>query len=68
MGGLTANLNLYVDLQGRIWKGYLPSSDNLHYSRLCGVTNGRECGVIQPIWVQERSESDPSWILIGIAN
>lgn len=61
------NERLYVDLQGRIWKGYIVSDDNFHYARLSGVTNGRETGVIQPIWIQERTESSPDWLLIGVA-
>jgi len=62
---MAEKMSLYVDLRGNIWKGPFNNESNFHYARLHGVTNGRNIGVIQPIWCQEKSESDPSWLLIG---
>ena len=59
------NENLYVDLDGHIWKGYINSESTMHFAKLSGTTNGLNAGVIQPIWILERSELERSWILIG---
>ena len=63
---MSDKMNFYVDLQGNVWKGPFTNDSNFHYARLCGVTDGRRAGVIQPIWCQERSDSDPSWVRIGV--
>jgi len=56
---------LYVDREKNIWRGYIADDGNLHYARLAGVTNGLFAGVIEPIWVTERSEPGKDWLLIG---
>jgi hypothetical protein len=53
----------YIDWEGHLWKGPV-EGQNLHYARLYGVTNGLEAGVIEPIWVLERSHPDRTWLKI----
>ncbi len=65
---MNEEIKLYVDLDGHIWRGPNSPEENLHYERLHGVTNGLKTGIIGPVWIDEKTYIDRTWLIIGTAN
>ena len=49
-------MRYFLDSQGDLWKGRIPSESNFHYAKFGGIDPD-----IKPIWTLSRSEADPEW-------